>query len=231
MKKKILAAAAAIAAFLSFSTSAFAAASDASDGEAEQAVTTAADEAADINTTDSDPESDVSADTIEDGADTNAEADDQSVDETIFAAAKQSVEEAVMQTAGVSADEANVSVNAVVSVSPDGEGVEAQSNGSVKVTVHHDGKSNAAAYVNDGVVEFFELTVDGDVCSFETSRSSDHYMISVEESVIGKITGHASNFEEKSSNPSSGVVLAVAPAALAVAFVGVTAIISKKKRS
>lgn len=230
MKKKILAAAAAIAAFLSFSTSAFAAASDASDGEAEPAVTTAADEAADINT-DSDSESDVSADTLEDVADTNAEADDQSVDETIFAAAKQYVEEAIMQTAGVSADEANVSVNAVVSVSPDGEGVEAQSNGSVKVTVHHDGKSNAAAYVNDGVVEFFELTVDGDVCSFETSRLSDHYMISVEESVIGKITGHASNFEEKSSNPSSGVVLAVAPAALAVAFVGVTAIISKKKRS
>lgn len=230
MKKKILAAAAAITASLSFSTGAFAAASDAADGEVEQAVTTAADEAADINT-DSGLESDTSADALEDGADTKAEVDVQSVDETIAAAVKQSVEEAIMQIAGVSADEANVSVNTVVSVSPDGEGVEVQPNGSVKVTVCHDGKSNAAAYVNDGVVEFFELTVDGAVCSFETSRFSDYYMISVEESVIEKVTGHASNFEEKGSNPSSGVVLAVAPAALAVAFVGVTAIISKKKRS
>ena len=37
--------------------------------------------------------------------------------------------------------------------------------------------------------------------------------------------------ENTGANPGTGIVLAVAPAALAVAFVGVTAIVSKKKRS
>ncbi|MBD5129480.1 MAG: hypothetical protein HDT43_06100 [Ruminococcaceae bacterium] len=37
--------------------------------------------------------------------------------------------------------------------------------------------------------------------------------------------------ENTGANPGTGIVLAIAPAALAVAFVGVTAIVSKKKRS
>ncbi|MCM1166642.1 MAG: hypothetical protein NC401_11610 [Ruminococcus sp.] len=37
--------------------------------------------------------------------------------------------------------------------------------------------------------------------------------------------------EKANANPSSGVVLAVTPAALAVAFVGVTAIAAKKKKN
>ncbi len=56
-------------------------------------------------------------------------------------------------------------------------------------------------------------------------------MASVDQAVVEKVVGQSTTIDNNGgNNPGTGVALAVAPAALAVAFVGVTAIVSKKKR-
>ena len=228
MKKKIFAAAVAFVATMSFATTAFAAAPGGTNGSATTEVTVEADKPTEFKT-DTNLVLEAPAGAFEAGANVKLEANVEAVTTTPAAASK--VESAIAQIASVSGNAAKATVNTKLEISLTSNGAAVQPNGKVKVTVAYDGKSNVVAYVNGDTVEFFALTVNGNVCSFETSHFSDYYMASVEQSVVDKVAGQSANVADNGgSNPGTGVALAVAPAALAVAFVGVTAIVSKKKR-
>lgn len=228
MKKKFFAAAVAFAAAASLAASAFAAAPGATNGKVEAQATAVADQTTEIKT-DIGLELEAPAGVFPEGVEVKLEADVKPVEAASNAA--KTVEDAVAKLADVSGEQASVTLNTYISVSLTSDGAAIQPNGSVKVTVPFDGKSNAVAYVNGVSVEFFKLVVDGTVCSFETGHFSDYYMVNVDEAVIEKIAGQSVTVDGGAvNNPGTGIALAVAPAALAVAFVGVTAIISKKKR-
>lgn len=228
MKKKIFAAAVAFVATMSFATTAFAAAPGGTNGSATTEVTVKADEATEFKT-ENNLVLEAPAGAFEAGANVKLDANVEAVTTTPAAAA--TVETAIAQIASVSGDAAKATVNTKLEISLTSNGTAVQPNGKVKVTVAYDGKSNVVAYVNGGTVEFFALTVTDNVCSFETSHFSDYYMASVEQSVVDKVVGQSATVNNNGgNNPGTGVALAVAPAALAVAFVGVTAIVSKKKR-
>ena len=228
MKKKIFVAAVAFVATMSFATTAFAAAPGGTNGSATTEVTVKADEATEFKT-ENNLVLEAPAGAFEAGANVKLDANVEAVTTTPAAAA--TVETAIAQIASVSGDAAKATVNTKLEISLTSNGTAVQPNGKVKVTVAYDGKSNVVAYVNGGTVEFFALTVTDNVCSFETSHFSDYYMASVEQSVVDKVVGQSATVNNNGgNNPGTGVALAVAPAALAVAFVGVTAIVSKKKR-
>lgn len=228
MKKKIFAAVVAFVASMSLATSAFAAAPGGTNGSATTEVTVKADEATEFKT-ENNLVLEAPAGAFEAGANVKLEANVEAVTTTPAAAA--TVETAIAQIASVSGNDAKATVNTKLEISLTSNGAAVQPNGKVKVTVAWDGKSNVVAYVNGNQVEFFALTVTGTTCSFETSHFSDYYMASVEQSVVDKVVGQSATVDNNGgNNPGTGVALAVAPAALAVAFVGVTAIVSKKKR-
>lgn len=229
MKKKIFAAAVAFVATMSLATSAFAAAPGATNGKVEAQTTVEADKPTEIKT-DIGLELDAPAGTFAEGTEVKLEADVKFVESAPNTT--KTVEDAVAQIAEVSGSEASVTLNTYISVTLTADGATIQPNGNVKVTVPYDGKSNAVAYVDGTTVEFFKLDVTGSVCSFETSHFSDYYMVNVNDAVIEKIVGKSTTVNNggNNNNPGTGIALAVAPAGLAVAFVGVTAVISKKKR-
>lgn len=229
MKKKIFAAAVAFVATMSLATSAFAAAPGGTNGTASAEVKVEADKATTIET-DKGLTLDAPAGAFEAGADIKLEAKIDWVESAPTTTKK--VEDAIASIASVSGDTAKAVVNTKVEINLTSNGTKVQPNGKVKVTIAWDGKSNVIAYVNGSTVEFYALTVNGNFCSFETDHFSDYYMASVDKSVVEKIAGKSADVNNGGSNnnPGTGIALAVAPAGLAVAFVGVTAIVSKKKR-
>ena len=228
MKKKIFAAAVAFVATMSLATSAFAAAPGATNGSATTEVTVKADAPTEFKT-ENNLVLEAPAGAFEAGSNVKLDANVEAV--TNVPAAAATVESAIAKIASVSGNNAKATVNIKLEISLTSNGTAVQPNGKVKVTVAYDGKSNVVAYVNGGTVEFFALTVTGNVCSFETSHFSDYYMASVDQAVVEKVVGQSTTIDNNGgNNPGTGVALAVAPAALAVAFVGVTAIVSKKKR-
>lgn len=229
MKKKIFAAAVAFVATMSLATSAFAAAPGGTNGTASAEVKVEADKATTIET-DKGLTLDAPAGAFEAGADIKLEAKIDWVQSAPTTTKK--VEDAIASIASVSGDTAKAVVNTKVEINLTSNGTKVQPNGKVKVTIAWDGKSNVIAYVNGSTVEFYALTVSGNTCSFETSHFSDYYMASVDKTVLSKIEGKSAdvNNSGNNNNPGTGIALAVAPAGLAVAFVGVTAIVSKKKR-
>ena len=229
MKKKIFAAAVAFVATMSLATSAFAATPGATNGSASTEVKVEADKATEF-TTDMGLTIEAPAGAFEAGTDVKLEAKVDYVKSAPNTTA--TVEAAIAKLANVSASDAKVTLNTVVQVSLTANGATIQPNGNVKVTVAYDGKSNGVAYVNGNNVEFIKLVKDGNFCSFETSHFSDYYLVTVDEAVFEKVAGQSTTVDGSGSNtnPGTGIALAVAPAGLAVAFVGVTAVISKKKR-
>ncbi len=229
MKKKIFAAAVAFVATMSLATSAFAAAPGGTNGTATAEVKVEADKATTIET-DKGLTLDAPAGAFEAGADIKLEAKIDWVQSAPTTTKK--VEDAIASIASVSGDTAKAVVNTKVEINLTSNGAAVQPNGKVKVTIAWDGKSNVVAYVNGSTVEFYALTVSGNTCSFETSHFSDYYMASVDKTVLSSIEGKSAdvNNSGNNNNPGTGIALAVAPAGLAVAFVGVTAIVSKKKR-
>lgn len=229
MKKKIFAAAVAFVATMSLATSAFAAAPGSTNGSASAQVKVEADKATTIET-DKGLTLDAPAGAFEAGAEIKLEAKIDWVQSAPTTTKK--VEDAIASIASVSGNAAKATVNTKLEINLTSNGTAVQPNGKVKVTVAYDGKSNVVAYVNGNTVEFYALTVNGNTCSFETSHFSDYYMASVDEAVVSKLAGNSATVDGNGStnNPSTGIALAVAPAGLAVAFVGVTAIVSKKKR-
>jgi len=233
MKKKIFAAAVAFVATMSLATGAFAAAPGGTNGKVEAEVKVEADKPTEIKT-ENNLVLEAPAGAFEAGADIKLAADVQSVksDDTAVAATATKLESAITKIASASGDTAKATVNTKLEITLTSNGTSVQPNGKVKVTVAWDGKSNVVAYVNGSNIEFFKLTVTGTTCSFETEHFSDYYMASVDEAVVEKVAGQSATVDEGNTgnNPNTGIALAVAPAALAVAFVGVTAIVSKKKR-
>lgn len=229
MKKKIFAAAVAFVATMSLATSAFAAAPGSTNGSASTEVKVEADKETKFET-DKGLSIEAPAGAFEAGAEIKLETKIDWVQSAPTTTAK--VEEAIASIASVSGDAAKATVNTKIEISLTSNGAAVQPNGNVKVTVAWDGKSNVVAYVNGSTVEFFALTVTGNTCSFETKHFSDYYMATVDEAVVSKLAGQSATVDNggSSGNPSTGIALAVAPAGLAVAFVGVTAIVSKKKR-
>lgn len=229
MKKKIFAAAVAFVATMSLATGAFAATPGSTNGTATTEVKVEADKPT-VFETDKGLSLEAPAGAFEAGADVKLEANVQNVVSAAVTTPK--IEEAITKIADVSASDAKVTVNTKLELSLTSNGTAVQPNGKVKVTVAWDGKSNVVAYVNGSNVEFFALTVTGNVCSFETSHFSDYFMASVDSAVVEKLAGKSAEVGSGSSgnNPNTGIALAVAPAGLAVAFVGVAAIVSKKKR-
>lgn len=229
MKKKIFAAAVAFVATMSLATSAFAAAPGGTNGTATAEVKVEADKATTIET-DKGLTLDAPAGAFEAGADIKLEAKIDWVQSAPTTTKK--VEDAIASIASVSGDTAKAVVNTKVEINLTSNGAAVQPNGKVKVTIAWDGKSNVVAYVNGSTVEFYALTISGNTCSFETSHFSDYYMASVDKTVLSSIEGKSAdvNNSGNNNNPGTGIALAVAPAGLAVAFVGVTAIVSKKKR-
>lgn len=231
MKKKIFAAAVAFVATMSLATSAFAAAPGGTNGTASAEVKVEEGKATTIETS-TGLTLDAPAGAFEAGADIKLESD------VIYVSSAPTstnmVESAIASIASASGDAAKATLNTSIKITLSSNGNAVQPNGKVKVTVAWDGKSNVVAYVNKdkGVVEFFALTVNGNFCSFETDHFSDYFMASVDKSVVEKIAGKSADVNNGGSNnnPGTGIALAVAPAGLAVAFVGVTAIVSKKKR-
>lgn len=227
MKKKIFAAAVAFVATMSLATSAFAAAPGGTNGKVEAQVKVEADKPTEIKT-ENNLVLEAPAGAFEAGADVKLEANVQWVESAPTTTKK--VEDAIKSIASASGNEAKATVNTKLEISLTSNGTTVQPNGKVKVTVAYDRKSNVVAYVNGDKIEFFKLTVNGNVCSFETNHFSDYYMATVDEKVVEKLEGQSATVNDNGSNPSTGIALAVAPAGLAVAFVGVTAIVSKKKR-
>lgn len=231
MKKKIFVAAVAFVATMSLATSAFAAAPGGTNGTASAEVKVEADKATTIET-DKGLTLDAPAGAFEAGADIKLESNIQWVSSAPTTTKK--VEDAIASIASVSGNSAKATVNTKLEITLTSNGASVQPNGKVKVTVAYDGKSNVVAYVNGGTVEFISLVISADkkTCSFETGHFSDYYMASVDEAVVEKIAGKSADVNNGGSNnnPGTGIALAVAPAGLAVAFVGVTAIVSKKKR-
>ncbi len=229
MKKKIFAAAVAFVATMSLATGAFAAAPGGTNGSTSAEVKVEADKATTIET-DKGLTLDAPAGAFEAGADVKLEAKIDWVQSAPTTTKK--VEDAIAKIASTSGDASKATVNTKLEINLTSNGSAVQPNGKVKVTVAWDGKSNVVAYVNGGNVEFFKLTVSGSTCSFETSHFSDYYMATVDEAVVEKVAGQSTTVDDGGStnNPGTGIALAVAPAGLAVAFVGVTAIVSKKKR-
>lgn len=234
MKKKIFAAAVAFVATMSLTTGAFAAAPGGTNGSASVEVKVEADKETKLET-DKGLTIDAPAGAFEAGTDVKMEANiaDVAADSTTTTVTAPKIEQAIEQIANVSGSAAAVQVNTKIEISLTSGGVSVQPSGKVKVTIAWDGKSNVVCHVNGDDIEFFTLTVSGSTCSFETEHFSDYYMAKVDDAVVEKVVGQkatVSNGNNGGNNPSTGVALAVAPAALAVAFVGVTAIVSKKKR-
>lgn len=233
MKKKFFAAAVAFVATMSLATSAFAAAPGGTNGSASTEVKVEADKETKFET-DKGLTIDAPAGAFEAGADVKMEANiaDVAADTTATTVTAPKIEQAIEQIASVSGSEAKVEVNTKIEISLTSGGVAVQPNGKVKVTIAYDGKSNVVCHVNGNDIEFFTLTVNGSTCSFETEHFSDYYMAKVDNTVVEKVVGQKATVKDNggNNNPGTGVALAVAPAALAVAFVGVTAIVSKKKR-
>lgn len=237
MKKKIFAAAVAFVATMSLATSAFAATesgtnSDAAanpgetNGTAKVEVEVKADEAAKFET-DVALEVEAPAGAFEAGTKVTMDADVEPA--TDAASTVTAAEKAVAVLAPDAKDDAaKVSINTKLDITFKAGDETVQPSKAVKVTVAHDGKSNVVVYVDGDKVQFIKLTVEGGMCSFEASHFSDYYLAEVDASVLSKVEGKDANISE--NNPGTGIALAVAPAALAVAFVGVTAVISKKKR-
>lgn len=247
MKKKFFAAAVAFVATMSLATSAFAAAPGRSDGGSTNTTPGGSDTKApsavgslggSTGTGTSTPSGDGDKVTTDDGVSVEGDLPAGATLETKVqpvesaAVTQPKLEQAIAKIANVSGSEAAVTVNTKLEISLTSGGVAVQPNGKVKVTVAWDGKSNIVAYVDGDKIEFFALTVSGNVCSFETTHFSDYFMATVDSAVVNKLVGQSVDLGTGGSttNPETGVALAVAPAALAVAFVGVTAIISKKKR-
>lgn len=228
MKKKIFAAAVAFVATMSLATSAFAAAPGSTNGTASTEVKVEADKETKFET-DKGLSIEAPAGAFEAGTDVKLEANIQNVVSAAQTTPK--IEAAIEKIASVSGDAAKATVNTKLELSLTSNGAAVQPNGKVKVTVAWDGKSNVVVYVNGNDLEFFELTVNGNVGTFETGHFSDYFMATVDEAVVEKLAGQTATVDNGSTNnPGTGVALAVAPAGLAVAFVGVTAIVSKKKR-
>lgn len=111
---------------------------------------------------------------------------------------------------------------------------EVQPNGKVKVTVAYDGQSNIVAYVEGNKVEFITLTVDGNFCSFLTSHFSDYYLVKVDKDQVEALEGKEgtataagdTNKPGDDKNEPTGFALAIVPAAVAAAAV----VVSKKRK-
>ena len=225
MKKKIFAAAVAFVATMSLATSAFAADPGETNGDAKVEVEVKADEAAKFET-DLGLAIEAPAGAFADGAKVTMEADVNPA--TDVESQTKSVEAAVVKLTKAEGDKAKVTVNTKLAIEFKVDDKNVQPGKAVKVTVAWDGKSNAVAYIDGDKVEFIKLETEGGKATFEASHFSDYYMVEVDESVLADVVGKTADVGE--NNPGTGIALAVAPAALAVAFVGVTAVISKKKR-
>lgn len=231
MKKKIFAAAVAFVATMSLATSAFAATESGAvepgktNGEAQVEVTVKDGEKTEFKT-DVALTVEAPAGAFEKDAKVTMDADVAPAADA--AATVTAAEKAVANLAKAEGDKAKVSINTKLDITFKVDGKATQPSKAVKVTVAHDKKSNVVVYVSGDKVEFLKLTVNGGTCSFEASHFSDYYLAEVDSSVLASIEGKTADIG--TSNPDTGIALAVAPAALAVAFVGVTAAISKKKR-
>lgn len=237
MKKKIFAAAVAFVATMSLATSAFAATESGStsdtavepgktNGEAQVEVTVKDGEKTEFKT-DVALEVEAPAGAFEKDAKVTMEADVAPAADA--AATVTAAEKAVAVLAPDAKDDAaKVSINTKLDITFKVDNKAVQPKEAVTVTVAHDGKSNVVVYVDGDKVQFIKLTVTGGMCSFKASHFSDYYLAEVDASVLAKVEDKDANIGE--NNPGTGIALAVAPAALAVAFVGVTAAISKKKR-
>lgn len=121
----------------------------------------------------------------------------------------------------VEAKAGDVTFNTAIEITATSGDVAVQPDGSVTVTVAYDGKSNKVAYVSDSnEVELIDLTVNGNVASFNTTHFSTFYLVTVAEN------GNTTQPGGDDKNEPTGVVLAIVPAAVAAAAV----VVSKKRK-
>lgn len=122
---------------------------------------------------------------------------------------------------------ANVSVSAVntkIDIEALLDGVVVEPNGTVTITVAYDGVSNKVAHFkDDGTVEMLDLTVNGNIASFNTTSFSDFYMVTA--TVNTPATGDT-NTATDDKNQATGVALAVIPAIVAASAI----VVSKKRK-
>ena len=128
-----------------------------------------------------------------------------------------SIQNAVANTV-VSAVNTKIDIEALL------DGVVVEPNGTVTITVAYDGVSNKVAHFkNDGTVELLDLTVSGNVASFNTTSFSEFYMVTA--TVNTPATGDTTT-TTPDKNQATGVALAVIPAIVA----GSAIVVSKKRK-
>ena len=124
---------------------------------------------------------------------------------------------------------ANVSVSAVntkIDIEALLDGVVVEPNGTVTITVAYDGVSNKVAHFkDDGTVEMLDLTVNGNIASFNTTSFSDFYMVTATVNTPNDTNGDTST-TTPDKNQATGVALAVVPAIVAASAI----VVSKKRK-
>lgn len=229
MKKKIFAAAVAFVATMSLATSAFATEAGGTNGTASTTVKVEADKPTEF-TTDKDLAITAPAGAFEAGVEVKMDADVTAPKAEAVAAETKTIEAAVADIAKVTGDAAKATVNTKIAITLTADGKSVQPKEEVEVVVAPDDVSNAVAFVDGKKVEFIKLDKEGGKWSFKAKHFSDYYLVTVDDTLLSKLEGKSTEVKDDTNNPNTGIALAIAPAALAVAFVGVTAVVSKKKR-